>query len=357
MDPIGGKLLDVARKQLGYQAKGDGYSKYGEWYRKTVDGDHDSYFSTAPWCDMFLAWAAQQAGVAQQAGQFASTIDHAKWFQKQGAFGHTPEAGALVFFDWSGSGDVDQTDHVGLVESVDGDCLHTIEGNTDGGQLIRHVRCDDSKVVGYGYPGRVKVSERHTPKHAAPPAPVQNIGAAHDAAVPAPPAPVQNIGAAHDAAVPAAGHRPAPASDHDHEGGLPAQEAVMGGVLALILCGTVALSAGRAAAARAAELAPDRAPIRVRKRGKHHRPATPVALPADVTPADLDAAASETTVMPALSLAAAHEAEDREFWGRIAHFEEDEDLAFWDDLHSESTLTSALSRTLASASDPESAPA
>ncbi|MEV4258257.1 CHAP domain-containing protein [Spirillospora sp. NPDC049652] len=339
MDPIGGKLLDVARKQLGYQAKGDGYSKYGEWYRKTVDGDHDSYFSTAPWCDMFLAWAAQQAGVAQQAGQFASTIDHAKWFQKQNAFGHTPEAGALVFFDWSGSGDLDQIDHVGLVESVDGDCLHTIEGNTDGGQLIRHTRCDDGKVVGYGYPGKVKVTERHAPKHAAPPAPVQSIGAAYDASAPA------------------ARHRPVPASDHDHDGGLPAQEAVMGGVLALILCGTVALSAGKAAAARAAELAPDRAPIRVRKRGKHHRPATPVALPADVTPADLDAAASETTVMPALSLAAAHQAEDREFWGRIAHLKEDEDLAFWDDLHSESTLTSALSRTLASAADPESTPA
>lgn len=334
MDPIGGKLLDVARKQVGYQAKDDGYSKYGEWYRKTIDGDHDSYFSTAPWCDMFLAWAAQQAGVGPQAGQFASTIDHAKWFQKQGAFGHTPEAGALVFFDWSGSGDIDQIDHVGLVESVDGDCLHTIEGNTDGGQLIRHTRCDDGVVVGYGYPGKVKTTERYAPKHSAPPVSVQNIGAAQDASAAA------------------ARHRPAPASHSELDGhDLPSQEAVMGGVLALILCGTVALSAGRAAAARAVELAPDRAPIRVRKRGKHHRPAAPVVLPADVTPADLDAAGSETTVMPALSLAAAHEAEDREFWGRIAHLKEDEDLAFWDDLHNESTLTSPVSRTLAPAGE------
>ncbi|MEV5573824.1 CHAP domain-containing protein [Spirillospora sp. NPDC052269] len=338
MDPIGGKLLDVARQQIGYQAKDDGYSKYGEWYRTAVDGDHDSYFSTAPWCDMFLAWAARQAGVTQQAGQFASTIEHAKWFQKQGAFGHTPEAGALVFYDWSRSGDVDQIDHVGLVESVDGDCLHTIEGNTDGGQLIRHTRCDDGVVVGYGYPGRVKTTERYAPKHASPPTSVRDIGTAQDTSAAA------------------ARHRPAPAP-HQDQGGLPSQEVVLGGVLALILCGTVALSAGKAAAARAAELAPDRAPIRVRKRGKHHRPATPVALPADVTPAHLDAADSETTVMPALSLAAAHQAEDREFWGRIAPLQEDEDLAFWDDLHRESTLTSALSRTLAPAGDEESAPA
>jgi hypothetical protein len=45
--------------------------------------------------------------------------------------------------------------------------------------------------------------------------------------------------------------------------------------------------------------------------------------------------------MPALSLAAAHEAEDREFWGRIATLKEDDELAFWDDLHAESTLTGA----------------
>ncbi|MCP9965262.1 hypothetical protein LUW76_07170 [Actinomadura madurae] len=41
--------------------------------------------------------------------------------------------------------------------------------------------------------------------------------------------------------------------------------------------------------------------------------------------------------MPALSLAAAHEAEDREFWGRIAHLEEDKELDFWNSLHAELT--------------------
>ncbi|NVI92957.1 hypothetical protein HUX53_38225 [Actinomadura sp. BRA 177] len=41
--------------------------------------------------------------------------------------------------------------------------------------------------------------------------------------------------------------------------------------------------------------------------------------------------------MPALSLAAAHEAEDREFWGRIAHLEEDKELDFWNTLHADLT--------------------
>lgn len=304
MDPIGKKLLDIAEKELGYTEKGDGYTKFGEWYRKNVDGDHDEYFSTAPWCDMFLAWAADKAGVTEQTGQFAATVDHAKWFEKNDAWGHDAEPGAIVFYDWNGSGDIDRIDHVGIVEKVDGRTLHTIEGNADGYKLMRKTR-DMDVVVGFGYPSKV-AGTKYTPKHAAPAPSVDKIGS------------------------PAASTR-THEQEHSGPGQLPTQDVVLGGILAFILCGTAALAAGRAAAAKA----PTTPPIRVRKRGKHHRPATPVALPADVTPADLDRADAGTTLMPALSLAAAHEAEDREFWGRIAHLEEDGELAFWNSLHAE----------------------
>src|SRR5690606_39286263 len=85
MDPIGKKLLDVAEKELGYTEKSGGYTKYGNWWTENVDADNDDYFKTAPWCDMFLAWAADKAGVTEQAGQFAATVDHAKWFDEHGA--------------------------------------------------------------------------------------------------------------------------------------------------------------------------------------------------------------------------------------------------------------------------------
>ncbi|WP_019630558.1 CHAP domain-containing protein [Actinomadura atramentaria] len=313
MDPIGKKLLAVAKSELGYTEKGDGYTKFGEWYRTKVDGDHDSYFATAPWCDMFLAWAADRAGVADQAGRFASTVEHAHWFKEHGAWGTKPEPGAFVFYDWSGSKDLDQIDHVGIVERVDGHTIHTIEGNADGYKLTRKTRSLDS-VVGFGYPSKVQVVEKYAPKHAAPPAKVADMTAAPAAALPAMPVP-----APHDA--------PDPAPQ------LPAQDAVLGGILALVLCGTVALAVGRATAAKA----PTTPPIRVRKRGRHHRTGAPAAVPAElptgISAADLDAAESVTTVMPALSLAAAHAAEDREFWGRIDRFKDDEDLAFWDTLH------------------------
>jgi hypothetical protein len=308
MDPIGKKLLEIAKDELGYAAKGDGYTKFGNWWAKNVDEDHNPYFKTAPWCDMFLAWAADKAGVTEQAGQFAATVQHAKWFKKHDAWGKDPEPGAMVFFDWNGSGDIDQIDHVGLVEKVDGDTLHTIEANADGYKLTRKTRDMDS-VVGFGYPGKVKVEKKYTPKHAAPPPSVEKL-----------------------ARSPAAGARTQTGRQDPSspEPSFPTQETVQGGILALVLCGSLALAAGRAAAK-----APSASPVRLRKRGKHHRPATPVVLPADITPADLDAADAGTTVMPALSAAVAQEAEDREFWGRIAHLQEDEELAFWNELHDE----------------------
>src|SRR5215469_7569531 len=106
MDSVGQKLLDVAKKELGYSEDSSGYTKYGDWYAKHV-GAGDSYYSTAPWCDMFLAWAADKAGAQGSTGEFAATVDHAKWFEQQGAFGTAPEPGAIVFYSWSGSKSLD----------------------------------------------------------------------------------------------------------------------------------------------------------------------------------------------------------------------------------------------------------
>ncbi|MBW8487160.1 CHAP domain-containing protein [Actinomadura parmotrematis] len=329
MDPIGKKLLDVVTKELGYSEKGDGYTKFGDWYAKNIDADHDSYFATAPWCDMFLAWAADRAGVAKETGQFGSTVEHASWFKQQGAFDRKPEPGAIVFFDWSGSHDIDQIDHVGIVTSVDGDTLHTIEGNAHS-EVTRMTRSMDV-VVGFGHPGKVATElqtaakqfdpeHKYQPRHAAPAPSVQAITAAP-------------AGAAQP------GHTSQQSGKDSHAMEVPGQEAVLTAALAVVLCGTVALAVGRATAAKA----PTSPPIRVKKRGKHHRPATPVQLPADLPVTELEAADRETTLMPALSQAAAYEAEDREFWGRIDHFKEDEELAFWDSLHS--ARSEALQRT------------
>ncbi|MGI8330275.1 CHAP domain-containing protein [Actinomadura scrupuli] len=314
MDAVGQKLLDVARTQLGYTEKGDGYTKFGDWFAKNVDAQHDSYFVTAPWCDMFIAWAADKAGVAGSVGQFASTQEHAAWFQQQHAWGTKPQPGALVFYSWSGSKSISDIDHVGLVERVEGGTLHTIEGNTEGVHLMRQTR-DTDAVVGYGYPAKVKVAgasspvEQYVPRHAAPAPSLETI--------------------LNDAPPAARTATKALSAGHHENGPLSGHEVALSGLAAVLLCGSLALAVGRTTAAKV----PAPPAVRVRKRGRHHRTALPVSLPAEITAADLDAAEAGTVMMPALTLAAAAEAEDRAFWGKIAEFEDDQELAFWNDLH------------------------
>ncbi|MEU1388990.1 MULTISPECIES: CHAP domain-containing protein [unclassified Nonomuraea] len=153
MTPEMQKYIDLLESQLGYSEKAGAYTKFGDWYGKTVEFDAD--YSAAPWCDMYLSWAAHKLGYQEWIGQFAWTVRHAEWFKAQGAWGRTPKPGAIVFYDWSGTGKIDNIDHVGIVTRVEGDTIFTIEGNIDGGVAKRKER-DTSKVVGYGYPERIK---------------------------------------------------------------------------------------------------------------------------------------------------------------------------------------------------------
>jgi hypothetical protein len=156
VDPIAEGLLDAIRPELGYKEKAGQHTKFGAWYADNVH--QDPQYVNAPWCDMFIAWAADKAGIQDYVGQFAWTPSHANWFKERGAWSQTPEPGALVFFDWSGSAKTSKIDHVGVVERVDGGRIHTIEANVDRVWLKRKVR-DEKKVVGYGLPRKVKENQ------------------------------------------------------------------------------------------------------------------------------------------------------------------------------------------------------
>lgn len=72
-------------------------------------------------------------------------------------------------------------------------------------------------------------------------------------------------------------------------------------------------------------------------------------MPVDLTPADLESAEKETILMPAFSAAAAAEVEDQEFWGRIHHLQDDQDIAFWEELHA--AVTESRAYVLENATD------
>ncbi len=152
-------IIGVAKTQIGYTelTSKDGtpvidsqtpyYTKYGEAY-----GNPNGH-----WCAYFVLWCAKQAGIPTsiicQSSSCGSCKTFINWFQSnhrwEGA-SYTPQSGDIIFFDWETDG---SADHVGIVKSVSGDIIYTIEGNTGGvnGYIVME-RDRNSSVFGYGVP-------------------------------------------------------------------------------------------------------------------------------------------------------------------------------------------------------------
>jgi hypothetical protein len=156
-------IINLAKAQIGItENSAGGGTKFQQWYastnqaRLTVqrDGGAVADYVNAAWCDMFVSWLGAQTG-AKGFGADAYTIEHAKWFQKQGRWGNTPKPGAVVFYSMNGSGGIDGIDHVGLVVQDNGDgTIQSVEGNTSNAVLEQ--QRPTSMVVGYGYPAYLK---------------------------------------------------------------------------------------------------------------------------------------------------------------------------------------------------------
>ena len=90
-----------------------------------------------------------QSGVIPK---FSLCSDGVKWFESKGRFrdgSYTPVAGDIIFFDWGNNGTID---HVGIVESVSGGTVNTIEGNSGDKVARRSYRIGSSNIYGYGVP-------------------------------------------------------------------------------------------------------------------------------------------------------------------------------------------------------------
>ena len=112
-------LLDIARSQIGI--------KTGEKYWKYYVGSNFVNGTATPWCGCFVAWCFNQAGLS---GKISGVTNKAyvpsyrSWGRSSGRITYTPSPGDIVLFGSSGGS------HVGIVESVSGNTIYTIEGNT-----------------------------------------------------------------------------------------------------------------------------------------------------------------------------------------------------------------------------------
>ena len=142
-------IVNIAKGQVGVaeQPLGSNYVKYNNWYYgREVKG------SAYPWCAVFVSWLANESGVLNsKIPKFASCRAGVSWFKSRGQWqgkNYTPAPGDLIFYDWTLDG---ISNHVGIVEYVDGSGIHTIEGNS-GDKVSRGVVKSRRNVLGFGVP-------------------------------------------------------------------------------------------------------------------------------------------------------------------------------------------------------------
>lgn len=112
-------ILEVAKAQIGKSGKELGFS--------------------TEWCAYFVSKCASNAGIPQSivktTGYAAPGCFGLDYYNSQHNGGnYIPKPGDLIFYCWTG--DNKDWSHVGIVEYVEGDTVHTIEGNSGSGKTL-----------------------------------------------------------------------------------------------------------------------------------------------------------------------------------------------------------------------------
>ena len=123
-------------------------------YNKTM-GTNFSY--TTPWCAMYVSAVAIKSGTTDiiVRGSYCPTIINTYKNSKTSRYSYgkgakyTPKPGDVIFFDWNYNG---VPDHTGMVASVSGKTVKTIEGNYRDAVGYRTFSVGYKYVLGYGLP-------------------------------------------------------------------------------------------------------------------------------------------------------------------------------------------------------------
>lgn len=140
--PLGSpSIVQIALSQLGNV----GGEPYWSWY---------GFNSRVGWCAIFVSWVANQAGFIESNvfPKFSGVSNGVNWFKAMDEWkdsNYIPHSGDIIFFDWENDGN---PDHVGIVEKVENDKIHTIEGNSNDECKQKEYSIDSSVIYGYGNP-------------------------------------------------------------------------------------------------------------------------------------------------------------------------------------------------------------
>lgn len=139
---------------------------YYQWYLGNPGYEDDVWNASTPWCALYVSWSLVQSGQSGPGGSkwFADVDQFVDYLKTGNEEGHRwkatspespylPEPGDLIFFNIDGNGDTDgadDTDHMGVVISVAGGFVYTIEGNVDDFVRLQKHELDNGTIQGYG---------------------------------------------------------------------------------------------------------------------------------------------------------------------------------------------------------------
>lgn len=167
-------VIATALAEVGYTEGAREYSKYGEWY-----GLPHSY-----WCDMFVSWCANAAGIpASKFPRQCTCTVHVNLFSKKGLYqssasrggSYIPRQGdAIFFYNYIRYPSGSAKNHTGLVLYVEDGYVYTIEGNALANRLdlpygeVSPLRDDSQEPPDYVTVNRYPLNAPHIHGYATP---------------------------------------------------------------------------------------------------------------------------------------------------------------------------------------------
>ena len=163
-----GALLKYAQSQVGQNRQK--YLTYvGQWKGSDVH---------VAWCASFVTYCAHYGGVSDYTSEKTNWCPNIMaYYYRVGEFhnqnsGYTPKPGDIVFFDWNGcchdyssACKKGHREHVGIVESVSGGYINTIEGNAGKSNYVKRCsRSSSAYVIGYASPVRASAPSGYSIK-------------------------------------------------------------------------------------------------------------------------------------------------------------------------------------------------
>ena len=164
-------VLNLARSEVGYHEKAsnsqlddkDANAGTGNWTKYARDLDNlRNFYNTAKngymWCEVFYDWLFVKCFGPELGRQMlcqplnsagAGCLNSVQYYKQYGRWiTGTPEPGDQIFFSYAPG----EYSHTGLVESVSGGVVTTIEGNTTDSVGRRSYAIGSSTIAGYGRP-------------------------------------------------------------------------------------------------------------------------------------------------------------------------------------------------------------